>query len=106
MTLFPEIQRRAQAEIDAVIGTDRLPTLDDFDNLPYIHAIAKEVTRWQPVAPLCESFFVECTFLLDANAYGMPRRCTAIGPAHLSTEDDEYNGHFIPKGSIVIANIW
>ena len=52
MTLFPEVQRKAQEEIDTVIGTDRLPVLADRDNLPYVNALCKEVMRWNPVAPL------------------------------------------------------
>ncbi|THH26899.1 hypothetical protein EUX98_g7292 [Antrodiella citrinella] len=52
MTLFPEAQREAQAEIDAVIGQGRLPTLEDRDKLPYVEALIKEVLRFNPVAPL------------------------------------------------------
>ena len=52
MTLYPEIQRRAQAEIDAVVGPDRLPCLDDRPNLSYVEAVVKETLRWNPVAPL------------------------------------------------------
>lgn len=51
MTLFPDIQSRAQAEIDAVVGYDRLPTSADRSSLPYIDALVKEVFRWNPVAP-------------------------------------------------------
>lgn len=43
---------RAQAEIDAVIGRDRLPTLDDLEDLPYTYAIVHELLRWWPVAPM------------------------------------------------------
>lgn len=35
MTLHPEVQRKAQAEIDAVIGNDRLPNFEDREDLPY-----------------------------------------------------------------------
>ena len=52
MTLHPEVQAKAQAEIEAVIGTDRLPTAEDRDNLPYLNAIYLEVLRWNNVAPL------------------------------------------------------
>ena len=51
MMLYPEVQRKAQAEIDRVIGNDRLPTLADRANLPYVDAVAKEVLRWRPAAP-------------------------------------------------------
>lgn len=52
MTLFPEAQKKAQAEIDAVVGSDRLPTFTDRDSLPYVEALAKEVVRWNVVVPL------------------------------------------------------
>ena len=55
MTMYPEVQRKAQAEIDRVIGSDRFPTLDDQPNLPYIDALMKEVLRWNPVTPLGKS---------------------------------------------------
>ena len=54
MILNPEVQRKAQAEIDRVVGNDRFPTLADQDNLPYIEAVAKELVRWKPVTPLCK----------------------------------------------------
>lgn len=71
MVLFPEVQRRAQKELDHVIGFDRLPTLDDLASLPYVDALCKETvrsvlycwiqkwrtaltgrSRWQPIVPL------------------------------------------------------
>ncbi|KAG6811137.1 hypothetical protein H0H92_008833 [Tricholoma furcatifolium] len=51
MVLFPEVQKKAQAEIDAVIGTDRLPTMADRPHLPYVNALVTEVLRWNSVAP-------------------------------------------------------
>jgi cytochrome P450 len=80
MTLYPEAQRKAQAEIDAVIGTSRLPTFADRPSLPYVDALIKEVLRWHPVAP--------------------------IGVPHLSTKEDVYGDHLIPTNSILIPNIW
>jgi cytochrome P450 len=80
MILFPDAQRKAQEEIDRVIGGDRLPTFDDRDNLPYINAIVKEILRWHPVAPM-----------------GVP---------HVSTDDDVYEGYLIPKGALILPNIW
>ena len=52
MTLHPEVQKKAQAEIDAVVGRDRMPTFEDQKNLPYVDAIVKEALRWRPVGPL------------------------------------------------------
>ncbi|KAI0254606.1 cytochrome P450 [Lactifluus subvellereus] len=80
MVLYPEIQRRAHAELDSVVGRTRIPTFSDFQHLPYIRAMVKEALRWRPVDPL-----------------GLP---------HLSTEDDWYNGMFIPKGSMMMVNVW
>lgn len=51
MLMNPAAQDKAQEEIDRVIGTDRLPTFDDEPKLPYVTALAKEVFRWQQVAP-------------------------------------------------------
>ena len=50
--MFPHVQRRAQAELDLVVGRDRLPTFDDRPRLPYIEAICKELLRWLIVAPI------------------------------------------------------
>jgi cytochrome P450 len=80
MLLNTSIQQRAQAEIDAVVGHDRLPTLADRSRLPYLDACLKESARWAPVS--------------------------TEGMAHLSRADDEYNGYFIPGGSIIIPSMW
>jgi cytochrome P450 len=52
LVIYPEVQRRAQAELDAVVGRDRLPTFDDRPRLPYIDAFCKELMRWQMVTPI------------------------------------------------------
>jgi hypothetical protein len=52
MVLFPEVQSKAQAELDAVVGSGRLPSFDDRDSLPYINAVRKELLRWHSVTPL------------------------------------------------------
>ncbi|KAF8880400.1 cytochrome P450 [Infundibulicybe gibba] len=80
MATNPDVQRKAQDEIDAVIGNDRLPELRDRPSLPYVEALYREVMRWHPGLPL-----------------GVP---------HTSSDDDVYKGFLIPKGSIVVTNIW
>ena len=80
MALFPEVQDRARAELDAVIGGARLPGLRDRSTLPYVSAVVKEALRWHVVTPL--------------------------GVSHATTEDDEYDGYFIPKGTTVLPNEW
>ncbi|KAJ3521002.1 hypothetical protein NMY22_g12499 [Coprinellus aureogranulatus] len=80
LATHPDVQKKAQDEIDAVIGADRLPLVTDRPSLPYLEAVLKEVGRWYTVAPL--------------------------GLSHATTADDEYGGYFIPKGTLVIANSW
>ena len=52
MTLYPDVQRKAQAEIDQILGNSRLPDFSDEGSLPYVQAVLKEVLRWHPVTPL------------------------------------------------------
>jgi cytochrome P450 len=101
MTVYPEVQRRAQAEIDRVIGSDRLPTLADQPSLPYVDALVKEVLRWNPVAPLGKPTGFPPRLFRNRLTAGVPP-----GVAHVPAEDDFYEGYLIPKGSSVIANIW
>ncbi|KIY44622.1 cytochrome P450 [Fistulina hepatica ATCC 64428] len=95
MLLHPEVQARAQAEIDAVIGNDRLPNYDDRACLPYVQALMLEVFRWHVVVPLGLRRFV----------LRVKRRLiTDIGISHRAMEDDIYNGMRIPKGAIIMPN--
>ena len=57
MTLFPDVQKRAHAEINTVIGPDRLLSFADRDSLPYIEALVKEVHRWNAVVPTCKFLY-------------------------------------------------
>lgn len=80
MAMNPDVQKLAQAELDSAVGPRRLPNLDDEPDLPYVNALIKECLRWRSVTPL--------------------------GMAHKSMEENEYKGYRIPKGSIVVSNIW
>uniref|UniRef100_A0A0W0F3X5 Putative cytochrome P450 n=1 Tax=Moniliophthora roreri TaxID=221103 RepID=A0A0W0F3X5_MONRR len=51
MCLHPDVQRRAQAEIDEVVGRDRLPTFEDKDKMPYLEALTKEILRQHVPVP-------------------------------------------------------
>ncbi len=51
MCLYPEVQKKAQAELDSVLQ-GRLPEFNDRPNLPYINAVMKESMHWQQVVPL------------------------------------------------------
>ena len=97
MALYPEVQKKAQAEIDAVVGTDRLPDFHDRPSLPYINAVLKESSRWNLVLPLGRPFVVVIIATILRCSEGVP---------HMSTTDDEYNGFYIPKGTVVMGNSW
>lgn len=80
MLKFEHVQRKAQEEIDRVVGRDRLPNFEDREKLPYINALVKEATRWWPIAPM-----------------GFP---------HTTTESFEYNGLHIPKDAFLLPAVW
>ncbi|THH01886.1 hypothetical protein EW145_g6841 [Phellinidium pouzarii] len=80
MTRCPEVVKRAQEEIDRVVGSDRLPTIEDRPQLPYMECIMKEVFRFNPAVP--------------------------IGIPHQSMMTDTYRGWTIPGGSMILPNIW
>ena len=62
MVLYPDVQRRAQIELDALLGQDRLPTFDDRPLLPFIDAIVLEVLRWNVITPLGMIFHLPVFF--------------------------------------------
>ncbi|KAI0752764.1 cytochrome P450 [Daedaleopsis nitida] len=80
LSLHPDVVKKAQEELDAVVGLDRLPDFSDRDSLVYVNAVLKEIMRWHTVVPL-----------------SVP---------HFSMADDELNGYFIPAGTVLLPNIW
>ncbi|KAI0763603.1 CyP450 monooxygenase [Trametes elegans] len=76
----PDAQRKAQAELDTVVGPGRLPDYDDSDTLVYVNALIRELLRWHIVAPLL-----------------LP---------HLTIEDDVLDGYLIPAGTAISVNVW
>ncbi|KAG8792600.1 hypothetical protein FRC12_005539 [Ceratobasidium sp. 428] len=80
MVLNPQVQEKAQKEIDAVTGQNRLPTMSDRDRMPYVQNLILEVMRWHPVLPMA-----------------LP---------HVCFKDDVYRGYDIPKGTVLMGNLW
>lgn len=78
MALNPAVLKKAQEELDAIVGAQRLPSILDRTRLPYVNALILEVHRWNVVMP-----------------YGAP---------HQTSRDDVHAGYFIPKGSLVLQN--
>lgn len=76
MALFPDVQRKAQMELDRVIGPTRLPEFEDIQNMQYVRALVMETVRWMPVSP--------------------------IGVPHTVLADDTYEGFHIPQGTLVV----
>ncbi|EXJ53393.1 uncharacterized protein A1O5_13382 [Cladophialophora psammophila CBS 110553] len=76
----PSAVEKAQEEVDRVVGPDRTPTFKDEADLPYIRGMIKETLRLRPI--------------------------NKFGNNHYNVEDDWYNGFFIPKNSIIVANWW
>ncbi|KAI0692349.1 cytochrome P450 [Cerioporus squamosus] len=80
MILNPDVYKKAQAEIDRVIGEERLLDFDDREKLLYMDCVMKEVLRWNAPVPL-----------------GVPHRAIA---------DDVHRGYNIPEGAMMMPNIW
>ncbi|GJJ11035.1 hypothetical protein Clacol_005266 [Clathrus columnatus] len=80
MLLHPEVQKRAQEELEEVVGPGALPSFKDFGKLKYVRAIFLELLRCNTVVP--------------------------IAVPHVLNVDDVVNGYFIPKGTIVFGNSW
>ncbi|KAL6995049.1 hypothetical protein U1Q18_005183 [Sarracenia purpurea var. burkii] len=81
MVLHPDIQAKAQSEIDMVIGTARSVSDSDLPNLPYLQAIIKETLRMHPPGPL-------------------------LSWARLAIHDTHVGDHFIPAGTTAMVNMW
>ena len=76
----PEVMKKAQAEIDTNIGHNRLVEESDKNNIPYLQNIINETLRMYPTGPI-----------------GLPRE---------SRNDSQVGDYHIPKGSMLIYNIW
>ncbi|ELU36446.1 cytochrome P450 domain-containing protein [Rhizoctonia solani AG-1 IA] len=77
MVIKPEVQAKAQAEVDSVLGNVvRLPTIADRSQMPYVGNLIQEVMRWHPVAP-------------------------TGGDPHVCFQDDVYQGYDIQKGTMI-----
>jgi len=80
LALYPGVQAKLKEEVFRVVGTERLPTLQDRNSLPYLQATIKEELRWKPTLPL--------------------------GIARVTRTADFYKGYYIPEGTIVLPNVW
>lgn len=80
MVLYPDKFQKLKGELDTVVGSTRLPTFEDFADLPYMRACVKETLRWRPVTPT-----------------NIP---------HELTRDDVYEGYLIKQGTVIQVNQW
>ncbi|MQM05041.1 hypothetical protein Taro_037847, partial [Colocasia esculenta] len=81
MVLHPDIQAKAQSEIDAVVGRSRAVTDSDVPNFPYLQCVVKEALRMHPPGPL-------------------------LSWARLATHDVHVGGHLVPAGTTAMVNMW
>ncbi|CAG7852712.1 O-methylsterigmatocystin oxidoreductase Short=OMST oxidoreductase; AltName: Full=Aflatoxin B synthase; AltName: Full=Aflatoxin biosynthesis protein Q; AltName: Full=Cytochrome P450 64 [Serendipita indica DSM 11827] len=79
IVVFPEWQIKIQEEIDEVVGHDQVPNINNISKLKIFNAVWKESFRWNASVPL-----------------GVP---------HMSTQEDVWNGYYIPKQTILHCNI-
>lgn len=80
MVLYPRVQEKLRAEIQAATDGEQLPTFNEVKDLPYLSAVIKETLRWRPMGPLA-----------------VPHRLV---------QDDIYEGHFIRAGTLIFLNVW
>ncbi|CAL1711930.1 unnamed protein product [Somion occarium] len=80
MTLHPEIQKKAQAEIDGVTRGERLPDFSDLKFMPFVEAVFQETLRW-----------------------GCP---VTLSLPHFVDVDDEYKGYIIEKKTTIVGSLW
>jgi hypothetical protein len=98
MANYQDVQKEAQNELDALLSSPyhRLPNYEDQESLPFVTAITKELLRWHV------SFHNR-----HSTRFLIPwQNVVPLSVAHELTEDDEYNGYFLRKGTIVYPNIW
>uniref|UniRef100_A0A3P9CIJ8 Cytochrome P450 2J6-like n=1 Tax=Maylandia zebra TaxID=106582 RepID=A0A3P9CIJ8_9CICH len=77
MIYYPDIQERVQAEIDAVVGSSRQPSMSDREKMPYTDAVVHEIQRMANIIPL--------------------------NLAHMTSKDTTLDNYAIPKGTIIIT---
>ena len=100
MLANPEVQRRAQAELDSALEPGRLPEYGDEERLPYITAIMKETMRLYPVAPMVSIHFPSGYQKHEIDL------SKALPHLHSGKTDDVYRDFLIPKGAFLIPNTW
>ncbi len=96
MTYHTAHQIRAQEELDTVLGHSVLPTLADRARLPYVDALFVETMRCYTFAPLGWPLLLCYVICTDARK-GLP---------HVASEYDVHDGYFIPKGTMLLSNVW
>lgn len=80
MAAHPEVQKKVQSEIDNVVGRERMPSWDEHEKMPYTEAVIMELMRWRTIIP--------------------------INILRYTLWDTTLNGYFIPKDTVVLANLW
>jgi hypothetical protein len=77
MVLYPDAQKRAQEEIDSILGNGHFPHFGDADTLPYLKAVLNELLRWACPAPLGQTdpfhlYFAICSYAVNGRCVRFP----------------------------------
>jgi cytochrome P450 len=101
MTKWGHVLKKAQEEVDSVVGEDRTPLWSDYQNMPYVASIVKETMRWRPAVPL--AFPHAAT---EGETIPILTPCLRVVDRLLTYADTWIDGKLIPKGATVIINCW
>ncbi|KAF8468544.1 cytochrome P450 [Gautieria morchelliformis] len=100
MLLYPNCLKKAQAEVDAVVGTDgrTIPGFEHIDSLPYCAALMKEVFRWAPCGFKIQAntMVIPCIWTMHHNEKAFPDSYT-FNPERFISQDVPLNlaeGHY------------
>lgn len=77
--VYLDVLKKAQEEVDRVVGPDRMPNTEDAADLQYIRGCVKESLRWMPTI--------------------------ILGVPHCVLKDDYYMGYRIPTGATIFNNV-
>ena len=80
MAKYPEIQRKVQDEVDVFVGPSLELSLAHRSALAYTEAVVQEALRKASIVPL--------------------------GLMHMTGQDYELDGYAMPKGTVVMANLF
>lgn len=113
MTLYPDVQTKAQHEVDLLLNGSRLPTIEDRSSLPYVDALIKETLRWHVALPLGANFSLIAIHRYSELSVFQPFLAVQIRTTFTTVARDILSalgliifvGYLIPQGSLILPNV-